>query len=78
MPQLEAAATTCGTCTHVQIISDDGHRANTRAVCVVRLISTADSRTERLCLLLTAPKSSLYRSYVLYLAVLMSAGFPKK
>ena len=41
----------------MQIISDDGHQASTRAVHVVQLVSTADSRTERLRLLLTAPDS---------------------
>ena len=37
----------------MRIISDDGHRASARAVGVVRLVSMADSRTERLRLLLT-------------------------
>ena len=47
----------CSTRTRTQIISNDGHRASARAVHVVQLVSTADSRNERLCLLLTAPDS---------------------
>ena len=38
--------------TCIQIIADDDHQASTRAVCVLRLIFTADSRTEILCVLL--------------------------
>ena len=41
----------------MQIISDDGHWASARFVCVVRLVFTADSRTKRLHLLLTASNS---------------------
>ena len=41
----------------MRIIFYDGHGASARAVRVVRLVSTADSRTERLHLLLTMPNS---------------------
>ena len=49
--RIVAAATIRDTHTHMQIISDDGQWASTRAVYVVRLISMAHSRTERLDLL---------------------------
>ena len=54
--RIVAAATIRDTRTHMQIISDDGQWASTRAVHVVRLVSMADSRTERLHLQLTASK----------------------
>ena len=41
----------------MRIVSDDSHWASTRAVCVVRLVHMADSRTERLRLQLTASNS---------------------
>ena len=41
----------------MQIISGDGLQANARAACLAQLISMADSRTERLCILLTASNS---------------------
>ena len=55
-PRIVAAATICGTCTHMEIISDDDYHAG-RAVCAVQLVSMADNRTERLRLLLTASNS---------------------
>ena len=73
------AAIIRGTRTHTRIISDDGHQASVRAVCVVRLVfmadSRADSRTERLRLLL-----KVCNSHHIYLIQpsLMPAGFPKK
>ena len=39
------------------IISDDDQRTSAMAVRVVRLVFTADSRTEKLCVLLTASNS---------------------
>ena len=36
------------------MISDDGHHASARTVCVVRVVPTADRRSERLHVLLTA------------------------
>ena len=47
-PQIVAAGSK-----HVPIISDDGHHASAsaRTVCVVQVVPTADSRTERLCIL---------------------------
>ena len=48
-PRIVAAASKHGTHTHVRMISDDGHHASTRTVCVVRVVPTTDSRTERLC-----------------------------
>ena len=50
-PRIVAAATIRGTHTLMQIFSDDVHRTSARAVCDVKLVSTADSRTERLRLL---------------------------
>ena len=41
----------------MQLVSGDDHRTSARAVCVVQLVSTAESRTERLRLLLTASNS---------------------
>ena len=41
----------------MQKICDDHHRASTRTVCVIQLVSMADSRTKRLCVLLTASNS---------------------
>ena len=49
------------------MISEDGHYASARTVCVVRVVPTADSRTERLRVLLTA--FTLSDSYVTYPAV---------
>jgi len=55
----------------MQIISDDGHWAETRAVCIVRLIFSSDSRTGRLHLLLTASNSRhCIAHYVLYPVVI--------
>ena len=45
------------------------------SVCVVQLISMADSRTERLCLLLTACNSIAHTYFIQPL--LISAGFPE-
>ena len=43
--------------THILVIGYYSHRASARAVCVVRLISTADTRTERLRTLLMVSNS---------------------
>ena len=61
------------------IISDNSHLVSARAVCVVQLISMAESRTERLHILLTA-SSSRHRLTCAYLIQpsLVSAGFLKK
>ena len=74
-PRIVATVTIHGTRTHTGIISDDSHWASVRAVCVIQLVSMADIRTERLCLLL-----KVYDSHHMYLIQpsLMSAGFPKK
>ena len=62
--------------THTQIIFNEVIRL---ALGFLRLVSMADSRTEKLRLLLTASnQSSLYHSYVLYVAVLMFVCFPIK
>ena len=37
----------------VRMISDDSHHANARTICVVRVVPTVDSRSERLHVLLT-------------------------
>ena len=65
----------------MRIISYDGDWASVRAVGIVRLVSTADSRTERLHLLVTASNSRhcIAHTYMyLIQPSLMSAGFPKK
>ena len=54
--------------------SDDGHRASARAVRVVQLFSMADSRTERLRVLLPASNCRRYIART-YRPSLMSAGF---
>ena len=63
--RIVATANICGmhTCSKY---SGDGHHASTRAVRVVRVVSTADSRTERLCVLLTV-SSNRYRLTHTYL-----------
>ena len=68
-----------GTCTCVEIISDNGHQASAKAICAVRVVSTADSRTERLCVQQTA-SSDCYGLTCAYLMKpsLMSAAFPEK
>ena len=78
-PRIVAAASKRGTRTRVRIISDDGHYASTRTVCVVRAVPTADSRTERLRILLTASSNChrLTRTYCIQLSS-MSPGFPNK
>ena len=80
-PSKARIVATCaaGTCTRMEIISDNGHRASTRVVHVVLLVSAADSRTERLRLLLTASNSRHYipRMCLIQLS-LMSADFPNK
>ena len=55
------------------------HWASVRAVRVIRLISTADSRTERLRLLLIASngRHCIARMYLIQLS-LRSVDFPKK
>jgi len=55
-PQIVAATSIRGTRTCI-IVSDKDHWASARAIGVVQLLSMADSRTERLRLLLTASKS---------------------
>ena len=65
--------------TCVQIISDDGHQACARAVGVLRLDTMADSRTERLCELLSVSNSRhcITRTYLIQPS-LTSAGFPQQ
>ena len=46
-PQIVAVASLCSTCTRMRIVSDDNHWASVRAVCVVRLVFTANSKTEK-------------------------------
>ena len=62
--------------THVcEILSDNSHQASARAVCVVQLISMADSRTERLRVLLTASNSRYCIAHMyLIKPLLTSAG----
>ena len=66
----------------MRIISDGGHRVSAGVVRVIQLVSTADSRTERLRLLLIASNSChsihcIARTYLIQPS-LMSAGFPKR
>ena len=78
-PWIVATATIHGTRTCMRIISYDGEWASVRAVHVLWLISTADSRTERLRVLLTASTSPHCTAHMyLIQPSLMSAGFPKK
>ena len=72
-PQIIAVATICGTHTCMRMISDDGQWASARAAHV----SMADSRTERLRLLLKGCNSRhcIARTYLIQ-QLLMSAGFP--
>ena len=48
------------------MISDDGHHTSARTVCVVRVDLTADSRSERLRILLTVSNNRhrLTRTYL--------------
>ena len=63
----------------MQIVFDDSLWTSARAVDVVQLVSTADSTTERLCVLLTASNSRhCITPMCLIQPSLMSAGFPKK
>ena len=59
IPRIVTAARKRGTPTRVQI-SDNRHHASTRTVCVVGVVPMADSRSERLHVLLTA-SSNLHR-----------------
>ena len=63
----------------MRIISDDGHQVSARAISVVRHVSTAESRTERLRVLLTASTSRhcLTCTYLIQPS-LMYAGFSNK
>ena len=58
---VNAAAHTC-----VRMISDNGYHPSTRTVCVVRVVPTADSKSERMCVLLTV-SSNRYRLTHTYL-----------
>ena len=66
----------------MQISFDDDQWTSARAVCVVRLVSTADSRTEKLCVLLTVSNSRhcIVCTYlnVPYPAVVDVCGFSKE
>ena len=77
--QIVAATSKRVTRMRVRMLSDDGHHASARTVCVVRVVPTADSRTERLRVLLIAT-SNLHRLTRRYLIQLswMSPGFSKK
>ena len=59
-----------GTCTHVRMISDDSHHASARTVCVVRVLSMAESRTERLhvLLIMSSNHHHLTRTYLIQLS----------
>ena len=68
-PQIHVVATARkhGTLTHVQMISDNGHYTSARTVCVVQVVPMADSRTERLRVLLTVSSNRhcLTRMYLI-------------
>ena len=77
-PRIVAAASKRDMHTRVRIISDDGHHAS-QAIHVVRAVSMADSRTERLHILLTASSNHhrLTHMYFKFIKLsLMSVGFP--
>ena len=78
-PRIVAAGNKRGTRPCVQMISDDGSHASASTVCVVRVVPTADSRAERLRILLAA-SSNHHRLTHMYLIQpsLMSPSFPKK
>ena len=61
------------------MISDNGHHASARTVCVAQVVPTADSRSERLRVLLKASsnRNRLTRAYLIQLS-LTSQGFSKK
>ena len=63
----------------MHIVSDDDHWTRTRAVGIVQPVSTAESTTERQCLLLTASNSCHFMTCTYPIQPsLVSAGFPKK
>ena len=70
-----AAASICCTRTRMEIIQDS-HQASARPVHIVQLISKADSRTERLHVLLTVSNSHHCIAHIQ--PSLMSVGFPKR
>ena len=67
----------CSTRTHMQMISADSLRASTRAIHVAQLSSMADSRTERLHVLLTASNSRHCITHM-YPAVVDVCGLSKE
>ena len=77
--QIVAAASKQGTCTRVWMISEDSHHTSARSVRVVQVVPTADSRTERLCILLTVSSSHHHLSCTYLIQLLLkSLGFPNK
>ena len=62
----------------MQMISDDGHHASARAVCVVRFVPTVDSRTERLCVLPTVTVLLIRTVIIPYPAVIDVFRFSKE
>ena len=71
MPSIVAVASIHGTRTCAPITSDDGHHLSARAICVVQVVSTAENRTERLHILLTASSNFHHHTcmYVPYPAI---------
>ena len=72
-PWIVATASKCDTHPCMRMISDD---TSARSVYVVRVVPTADSSTEKLCILLTA-SSNRHHMYLIQLSW-TSSGFPKK
>ena len=66
-PRIVATASKRGMHTHVRMISDNAHHTRARTVCVVRVLPTAESGTERLHVLLTVSSNHhrLTRTYIL-------------
>ena len=71
-PRIVATASKRGTCPRLRMIFDgflidDGYHASARSICVVRVVPTADSRTERLRVLLAASSNRhrLTRTYLI-------------
>ena len=68
-PRIVAAASKYSTHTRARMISDDSRHASARTVHVILVIPMADSRTERLCMLLTASGNchNVTRTYLIQL-----------
>ena len=64
----------------MRILSDDGHQASARAVRAVRLVSTTESKTERLNKLLTVSncRQCITGKYLIQPSLESASSVPKK